>query len=288
MLRRFTNLLCIWALLPASELILHADYVYVATGWGNQVIRCDSSGNKSVFCNFNGVNDVAVDGQGNVYAVGYSGQVMRYNSNGQGTQIASGYTYWFNGAVADQTGNFYFANQSSGIAKIDPAGNWSLFASTSGTVNGLALDSGGNFYAAIGTSIWKFNSLGQGTVFSTHAPVNTMGLALDSHGYLYAADFSYGRVVKFDSSGNASIFASSGLSGPVGLAFDSNDYLYAANRGSGTIERFDQNGQGTLFASGLYTPTYLAVQIIPEPSLVALLALGSSTLLLRRRSCPSC
>ncbi len=285
MLRHCSSLLRIWTLLLASDLILHADSIYVATGWGNQVLRYDSSGNMSVFCNLNGVNDVAVDGQGNVYAVGYSGQVMRYNSNGQGTQLGSGYTYWFNGAAADQSGNFYFGNQSTGIARIDPAGHWSLFATTSGTVDGLAFDSGGNLYAAIGTSIWKFNSLGQGSVFSTQAPVNTMGLAIDNHGYLYAADFSYGRIVKFDSSGNASVFASSGLSGPVGLAFDSSGYLYAANRSSGTIERFDQNAHGTLFASGLYTPNYLAVQAIPEPSSVALLALGSSAILLRRSSC---
>ena len=111
-------------------------------------------------------------------------------------------------------------------------------------------------------NIYKFDSSGIKSTFASGLDGPT-GLAFDSSGYLYVADYKdMGRIMKLDLSGNMSTFASgftSDLDSPFGLAFDSSGYLYVANQGGpGTIEKFDASGNGTIFASGLHSPAGLA------------------------------
>jgi len=55
------------------------------------------------------------------------------------------------------------------------------------------------------------------------------GLALDSAGNLYVANYGNSTITKFTPSGAGSVFASTGLNGPESLAFDSAGNLYVAN-----------------------------------------------------------
>ena len=86
-----------------------------------------------------------------------------------------------------------------------------------------------------------------------------VGLAFDSAGNLYAANYDNNTIEKFTPGGVGSLFASTGLSNPRGLAFDNAGNLYAANASGSTIQKFTSGGVGTVFAStGLSNPYGLA------------------------------
>jgi sugar lactone lactonase YvrE len=113
--------------------------------------------------------------------------------------------------------------------------------------------------------IYKYTSSGQQSVFVDSGLDGPDGLAFDSSGNLYVANYGYsqfnlfsgGSIDKIDSSGHETVFAS-GLAIPDGLAFDSSGNLYAAMNETGTIMKFDPSGDGTVFASGLSFPYKIA------------------------------
>lgn len=123
-------------------------------------------------------------------------------------------------------------------------------------------------------TIEKFDSTGADLgVFTSSGLDNPNGVAFDSGGNLYVANYRSGRagtIQKFDSNGNGTVFADydsgetvdgfywPGVWSPVGLAFDRNGNLYVANSSLGTIQEFDSTGKGSLFASNVYEPTGLA------------------------------
>jgi len=84
------------------------------------------------------------------------------------------------------------------------------------------------------------------------------GVAFDSAGNLYVANYYGNAIEKFTPGGVGSVFASTGLDGPEALAFDSAGNLYVANYYSSTIEKFNPGGVGSSFASGLSGPIGLA------------------------------
>ena len=111
--------------------------------------------------------------------------------------------------------------------------------------------------------IEKYTSGGIGSVFSSSGLNQPEGLAFDSLGNLYAANFNFGTntIEKFTPGGVASVFADAndGLSRPTGLAFDSAGNLYAANGLNATIVKITPGGVGSVFANtGLSGPQGLA------------------------------
>jgi hypothetical protein len=103
-----------------------------------------------------------------------------------------------------------------------------------------------------------FDSSGQGTAFASSGLDNPYGLAFDSSGNLYAANFGNNTIEKFDFFGNETVFAAAGLNGPVGVAFDSLGNLYVSNYFDNTIEKFDSTGNGSFFAASPDHPYGLA------------------------------
>jgi DNA-binding beta-propeller fold protein YncE len=75
-----------------------------------------------------------------------------------------------------------------------------------------------------------------------------VGLAFDSAGSLYVANFNDETIEKFTSEGVGSTFATTGPL-PQGLAFDSAGKLYVANSNNGTVEEFTSQGIGSVFAN---------------------------------------
>jgi sugar lactone lactonase YvrE len=156
------------------------------------------------------------------------------------------------------------------IDKLDSVGNVSTFATAASGLNypgGLAFDTSGNLYVGNtggglqGTdTIEKFDSSGNGSIFTSTGLSYPTGLAFDGSGNLYVSNIGNNTIEKFDSSGTGSVFATaaSGLDSPEGLAFDGSGNLYVANY-SNTILKFDTNGVVTVFASsGLSNPRGLA------------------------------
>jgi len=80
--------------------------------------------------------------------------------------------------------------------------------------------------------------------------------------FIYVANSFNNTIVRFDASGN----------------------LYVANSGNRTIEVFDPGGHGSVFASGFRNPSFIAVQVVPEPATWAMVTLGFGALFGLRRA----
>jgi hypothetical protein len=104
---------------------------------------------------------------------------------------------------------------------------------------------------------------------------------------LFVDSFFGGNIYEFTPGGVQSTFAS-GVSYPSGMAFDSAGNLFVVEYGNGLtnngdILEFAPNGTQSTFASGLYSPQALAIQPVPEPSALGMLAVGATVFLVRRR-----
>jgi hypothetical protein len=111
-------------------------------------------------------------------------------------------------------------------------------------------------------TIFKFTPAGTQSIFASGLFVPE-GLAFDSLGNLFEADFGSGTIFKFTPAGIKSTFAS-GLNNPQGLAFDSLGNLFEADLGSGTIFKFTPDGIKSTFASGVGGPAFLAFEPVTQ------------------------
>ena len=156
-----------------------------------------------------------------------------------------------------------------------------------------------NLFAGSSSSgnIYEFTPGGVQSIFASGLTPLSGGMAFDSVGDLFVANYGTGQdggssISKITPSGAKSTFAS-GLSYPEGLAFNSAGDLFVMNPGYGsghaTIVEFTPSGMQTTFANwwGTDAPTSIAFQgetlPVPEPSVFGLLAVGATTLLVRRR-----
>ena len=103
------------------------------------------------------------------------------------------------------------------------------------------------------------------------------GLAFNSAGDLFEADFGSGNINEFKPDGEQSTFAS-GLNRPTALAFNSAGDLFEADNATHVIYEFAPDGARTTFAtfSNQNDPSGLAFQPVPEPSTLALLSLAGA------------
>jgi len=178
--------------------------------------------------------------------------------------LALGGTSYPAGLALDASGNLYFTDGASGVDKVTPAGVVSTFLSGNSTPNnpidssGLAFDTAGNLYIAN----WRIGTVSEVTpagIVSTFSSAfnSPTALAFDAAGNLYVADSS-GAVSKVTPAGVVSTFASAGLSKPDGLAFDAAGNLFVANAGNGTLSEVTPAGAVSTFAFEFDDPAGLA------------------------------
>ena len=166
---------------------------------------------------------LAVDNSGNIYAgdVSWVG-ICKFNQAGvfikrwnSGTQIQ----LWPNGVAADNnSGIIYVSDQN---------------------VNAVQK------YTNAGVYIMQWGNWGSGCAKTGDGYFNgPAGIAVDSSGFVYVADFGNNRIQKFDSSGNyitqwGSAGAGNGqFNGPIGVAVDSLGAVYVADSGNNRIQKF--------------------------------------------------
>lgn len=117
--------------------------------------------------------------------------------------------------------------------------------------NGIAFDLSGNVYVSnsASNSISKFDSTGNflSTIGSSVTLADPAGLAVDSQGNLYAANFGVSAgvsnaVAKFDPAGVFVGAISNNVNRPFGVLVDAADNLYVGNWFTNKISKFDSSG----------------------------------------------
>jgi uncharacterized protein (TIGR03437 family) len=210
-----------------------------------------------------------VDPSGVMTTIAGNGTLGLSGNSGNGSQATTVPICSPSGVAADRAGNVYFGSKICGtVRKIDTSGVLSTYAGN-GSVNFgagggvpwvITMDNSGNLYVcddAVGTRIYKVTPSGLLSVIAgngTHGfsgdggPATSAqlfeahGIAVDSAGNVYIADFGNGRVRKVDSSGIITTVAGGGTQGvfqdgmpatsfdfyPRNVAVDSSDNLYIA------------------------------------------------------------
>jgi len=117
--------------------------------------------------------------------------------------------------------------------------------------NGIAFDPSGNVYVSNGASnsISKFDSTGNflSTIGSSLTLADPAGLAVDSQGNLYAANFGVSAgvsstIAKFNPAGAFVGAVSNNVNRPFGVLVDAADNLYVGNWFTNNISKFDSSG----------------------------------------------
>ena len=221
----------------------------ISTIAGNGTYSYSGNGGPATSAQLSEPQGVAADAAGNLYIADSANHVVRKVSAADGTisnVLGNGSpgTSGLNspeGVAVDAAGNLYIADtQNARVQKVSPGGTASIVAG-----NGTP-GYGGDGGAATGAQM--------------NVP---LGLALDSAGNLYIADFSNNRIRKVSATGTIGTVAGSGTAGysgdggaaanaqlstPEGVAVDSAGNLYIADTGNNVIRKVTPSGFISTFA----------------------------------------
>src|SRR5262249_958689 len=213
------------------------------------------------------------------------GAVFQYTSSGAQSTFAPGLSrprglaiYHGDLYVALNTFDPVTGNLQSSIIKVSASGVQTPFA-TLNTVNSaaeaMAIDNAGNVFVvafdqnspALVSTIFKFTPDGAGSTFGT-LPGQSLGIAFDGAGNLFASDATDSIIFKFTSAGASSVFvgpaAFTAVQGPVGLVFDRSGNLWVTTEGNeggaggDAILVFAPDGTESTFATNLADPRGIA------------------------------
>ena len=252
---------------PTGVVVDSSGSVFVVDNHNHLIRRIDSSGNVTTLAGtagragftdaqgtearFNKPSSAAVDSLGNIYVADIDNHLIRkIDSSGNVTTLAGtagssgsengkGIEARFNkpsGVAVDSSGNVYVADRSNHlIRRIDLSGNVTTLAGKAGSAG---------------------STNGQGTSATFNQPT---GLAVDSSGSLYVADYNNHLIRRIDSSGNVITLAGSGSAGfadgqgsaakfnfPTGVAADSSGNVYVADFDNHRIRKL--SGKAKLLA----------------------------------------
>jgi hypothetical protein len=254
----------------------------------------------------NSPNGLALDSVGNLYAADtVFNRIVKVTPGGAVSTFATGMNFPV-GLAFDPTGSLYVANRdNNAISKITFSSpgvlaNVSTFATGIGSPSGLTFDASGNLYVAslASSNIRKltFSSpgvLGTSSVYASGI-LDAIDMTFDASGNLYATISNQNHVKKITPGGVITNFTSGGLFTPYGIEADEfGNFLVASFNGSlgnGNTVSFVSPG-GTvnnlistpMLASGLAYKPALSSASAPEPGTLALLTLGGTLILVRRR-----
>jgi DNA-binding beta-propeller fold protein YncE len=237
--------------------------LYVANGvpasWSPSIVRFDPAGNGSIFATnmLDSPQSLAFDKAGNLYVANYGQNDVVKITPGGVSSVAAGIAYP-DGMVFDSSGDLVIGSDWGYIEKFDTNGVLvSTIHSTVYNVNGLAVDSAGNLYAAnsvLTGTIEKFDTNGVGTVFASHL-YPSYGMAVDGADNLYVVYDYEDLIYKYAPDGSGAVFATNGLTWPNGLARDGQGNFFVVNAGTNTIVKINAAGQASVFATNTMSYT---------------------------------
>jgi DNA-binding beta-propeller fold protein YncE len=286
--------LAVALLLAATD--SYADVIYVVNNGNNTIEKFDSvtGADLGLFAS-TGLHEptsLAFDKAGNLFVSNYGdGSIVKFTPAGVPTVFATHSTdpnlAAPQGLAFDSAGNLYVANWGGNtIEKYTPQGVGSVFATGLNYPADLAFDKSDNLYVANNgdNNILKFTPGGVRSVFATSPTYyDPLGLAFDPAGNLFVANVNSHNIEKFTPAGLGSFFASN-VTAAVGFGFDSTGTIYVVHESAvdanlNYIDKYAPDGTylGLFANAGLSMPFDIAIQV-PEPSALALLALGIPTL----------
>ena len=213
-----------------------------------------------------------------------------------------------------------FVDSASSIYEITPGGKTNIFATGISDLGELAINSAGDIFAASGNvngSIIEITPNGVESTFASGLDI-PVGLTFNSAGDLLVS--THTNITEITPGGVKSVFTP-GLSEPGSLVINGGGYVFAetgltlteisptgstatsftsipsgsrqlilgsgglllANQTEGEVLEFNPNGEESVFAPGINGAYGLAIQPVPEPSVMGLLAAGAMILFARRR-----
>ena len=225
---------------------------------GNGALSYSGDGGAGSAAQLNTPQTVALDANGNLYIADTANNVVRkVAANGTITTLAGNGAAGFGG----DGGNAASAqlNGPQGIA-VDAGGNVYVSDTQNARVRKI---SGGAITTVAGSGTAGFGGVGSAAT-SAQLTIPT-GLAIDSAGALYIADFSNNRIRKV-SGGNIGTFAGNGLAGytgdsgpaanaqlttPLGVAVDTSGNVYIADTGNNAVRLVSGGIISTVAGNGL-------------------------------------
>ena len=221
----------------------------------------DGTGGPTGTTQFNGPAGVAVDSAGNVYTGDFYGARIRKIAPDGTTTTLSG-----NGMPGDVDGTggptgtsqFLYPNHLT----VDGAGN--VYVISANKVRKVAPDGTSSVLAGNGAGYVDGTGGRNGTTQLNFGGEDVGGLAVDSAGFVYAAEFVNSRIRKIAADGTTTTLAGNGgqnsmdgtggptgtaqFYGPFGAALDSTGNLYVADFGSNKIRKVAPDGTTTTIA----------------------------------------
>jgi len=207
---------------------------------------------------------IALDRQGDLWAGGEAGQIYRIPPDGN-AQLITSMGGFCGGLAFSPKDELFVCNPSLGIVKVQPDGNFSVFASHAGEhkivcPNYGLFDSVGNYYVT-DSGQWKknngyllrFKPNGHGEIIGgPFGYANGLALSADER-FLYMVESNTDSVFRFEIGakgmvGAAELYTSQCGRFPDGLTLDAEGNLYVCCYASDEIWRINPQREKTLFA----------------------------------------
>ena len=227
---------------------------------------------------------IVLDSIGNIYVADFkNNRIQKFDANGNflfkfGTEgEADGEFNSPRDIALDTAGNIYVTDYGNNrVQKFDSKGNFLFKLGTEGRDNGefiapqgVIVDNAGNIYVSDDFRVQKFDSNGNflsilepedlvkvdndGNILSTEDIINSRksgqaGMAFDSTGNIYVADFKNDRIRKFDPDGSfLTKFGTKGLEDgnfdlPSAVALDKAGNIYVTETNNHRVQKFDSKG----------------------------------------------
>jgi len=286
----FVVVLCSLCSLTCSRL---SAQIYVSDGYIRTYSLSGEIINENFIMDPRVAVDFTLDNAGNIYVSQPSGLcVSSYSPSG--TVISSPLIYGLSprGIVCDGS-KLYIANEALGVVSTYSLTGTLLNPSfITGLASGgplrLALDNTGNLYvsAFLTGQVGKYTTTGQTINASFITGLQgAMGLTVDDIGNVYVGNWGFHSVSKFAADGSLiDLNLVTGIGIPIDVALDGYGGLYVADNGiNSSIGKYTTDGE-VINASFIITAgSPAALVFVPEPSGIALTALGAIFLIALRK-----